>query len=72
MDGQPLGKCGDGADRLDAALKERPPDLYGEARVDRTRLDESHEAWVWLTISGCRYITGLEVTEALMTWPNSD
>jgi hypothetical protein len=60
------------ADRIDAALAKNAHPSY-EVRVDRTRLDQSCEAWVWVTISGDFYFAqNMSVTEAVLTWQNSD
>ena len=55
------------ADRIDAKLAPH------NARVNRSKLGESCEAWVWLTLEkGVRLVDGLEPAEAVLTWPNSD
>jgi hypothetical protein len=55
------------ADRIDAKLTDRG------ARVDRSKLGESCEAWVWLTLdNGVRFIEDFACSEAVFTWENSD
>jgi hypothetical protein len=64
------------ADHIDAILARG---YLGYAmRVDRTRLRESHEAWVWVELlQDPRYqwvIDGFDPwpSHAILTWPNSD
>jgi Family of unknown function (DUF6210) len=53
--------------RIDAKLTDRG------ARVDRSKLGESCEAWVWLTLdNGVRFIEDFARSEAVFTWENSD
>jgi Family of unknown function (DUF6210) len=55
------------ADRIDAKLAPH------SAKVNRAKLGESCEAWVWLSLEkGVRLVEGLEPAEAVLTWPNSD
>jgi hypothetical protein len=55
------------ADRMDAKLIK-----YG-AKVDRSKLGESCESWVWLSLEkGVRFIREFASAEAVLTWPNSD
>lgn len=67
------------ADFIDAQLVRVR--LASEARVDRSRLSESHEAWIYLTISGDEtededlalfaHFTPYP-RSGILTWPNSD
>lgn len=60
------------ADRVDAELAAHPDTRI--ATVDRTRLDRSHEAWVFVDIDPepeC-LLQGFGKTRAILTWPNSD
>lgn len=59
------------ADQLDALLKS---ELHGlSIVVDRNRLQESMEAWVFVGIQdGAEDIKGFEESSAILTWPNSD
>jgi hypothetical protein len=47
-------------------------------RVDRSRLEESHEAWIYVDVlaeEGDRrlaLISGFSATKGILTWPNSD
>ncbi len=47
-------------------------------RVDRSRLEESHEAWVFVDMlavdgdPGAPLISGFSATKGILTWPNSD
>ena len=75
------GWCSDGidgetADFIDAVLESSP---YSRGlKVDRQRLDASHEAWVHLTVPGTATapeaieLVGFEEAEAILTWSNSD
>jgi Family of unknown function (DUF6210) len=59
------------ADRIDVALDDGFPRY--KAKVNRDKLASSHEAWVWLRIVGdFPYVEGLQVSEAVLTWCNSD
>jgi hypothetical protein len=67
------------ADVLDAIFASRPSTSI--FKVDRTRLDESWEAWVYVTISRSPefktpgvpgLIYGFGATRGVLTWPNSD
>lgn len=42
--------------------------------VDRTKLELSWEAWVWVKITGplLAMVEHSAPTEAILTWPNSD
>jgi len=44
------------------------------AKVDRYRMNESHEAWIYITIRETEQsiITGFGDCSAVLTWPNSD
>jgi hypothetical protein len=67
------------ADRLDAIFQLEPGTR--STRVDRTRLADSCEAWVYVTVdtpspigsegSQSSYF-GFGIVEAILTWPNSD
>ena len=55
------------ADLIDEKLVERG------AKVDRSKLKMSCEAWVWLSLEkGIQYIEQFKPAEAVLTWPNSD
>ncbi len=47
-------------------------------KVDRARLEESYEAWVFVEIlaaegdPGATLISGFRATKGILTWPNSD
>ena len=68
------------ADTIDAVLSSDPRTAF--VKVDRARLDESWEAWVYVLIetpegtdpvpgySGSVY--GFGSTKGVLTWPNSD
>ena len=60
------------ADRVDAALASRPDTRC--ARVDRSRLADSHEAWVYVDITPdpSGLLQGFGEVKAILTWPNSD
>ncbi len=61
----------DVADKIDTILKK---ELHGLAIVvDRARLNESMEAWVYVNVQdGSEDIKGVEKSSAILTWPNSD
>lgn len=44
------------------------------ARVDRARLVDSHEAWVYVDLDGdaSDFLTGFGHVKAVLTWRNSD
>lgn len=72
--GAPDGITEKDADFIDSVLHERK---FGEAiAVDRDRLKESHEAWVYVKILGDvdEYLLHFEPypREAILTWPNTD
>jgi len=53
--------------RIDAKLTDRG------ARVDRSKLGESCEVWLWLTLdNGIRLIEDFACSTAVFTWGNSD
>jgi len=43
-------------------------------RVDRTKLESSHEAWVYVDIDGEKtdFLDGFGRCKAVLTWQNSD
>jgi hypothetical protein len=70
------------ADTIDAALAAQPSTSF--LKVDRTRLDESWEAWIYVSLdspeSSVRKrfgsyhgpIYGFGAAKGVLTWPNSD
>lgn len=70
------------ADRIDAVFLKRPALAF--LRVDRKRIHESSEAWVYVTIAGvpekddgsdpgyCGPIFGIGDGRGVLTWANSD
>jgi hypothetical protein len=60
------------ADQVDSVLA-GSPETRG-ATVDRSRLRDSHEAWVYVDLraDACDLLTGFGSTKAVLTWPNSD
>lgn len=60
------------ADGVDAALAAEPDTRC--ARVDRSRLNDSHEAWVYVDLDGAAtdLLRGFGRSKAVLTWPNSD
>ncbi len=76
--GKWAGWCDDGIDEETAQFIEQTlrlnPDYEG-IRVDRAKLEESHEAWVHVAVedpSSIGVLGGFEPFEAILTWPNSD
>ena len=57
------------ADQIDSLLSGFY--LTRELRVDRSRLKESYEAWVWVT-GRCQALTDFGEIRAVITWENSD
>jgi hypothetical protein len=57
------------ADEADALLASRF--LTRELLVDRTRLAETNEAWVWVT-GRCEAVSELGEIAGVLTWQNSD
>lgn len=59
------------ADILDGIL--RCADL-GFIHCDRTNLNNSREAWVWVAVSddSAAPLQGFDTRSAILTWPNSD
>ncbi len=76
--GKWAGWCNDGIDEETAELIEetlRRNPGYEAIRVDRTKLEESHEAWVHVAVedpSAIGLLGGFESFKAILTWPNSD
>lgn len=60
------------ADEIDAILA-TSQETRG-ARVDRSRLNESHESWLYVDLVELPegLLTGFGVCKAVLTWPNSD
>jgi hypothetical protein len=60
------------ADRVDTTLADQPDTRC--ARVDRSRLDDSHESWVYVDIAAdaSSLLSGFGQAKAVLTWPNSD
>ncbi len=60
------------ADVIDGILADMPG--RDEIVVDRTKLDESWEAWVHVKVNGplLALVEHAAPTEAILTWPNSD
>jgi hypothetical protein len=63
------------ADVVDAILRRNG---HAYLKVDRARLNNSYEAWVYVTISGeldslfKAVLSGFGECEGILTWPNSD
>ncbi len=69
------GWCGEGIDEETAAFIDRTlaPLRFDEfIRVDRSRLQESVEAWVYVDVPKEPYLSGLTPCKAILTWQNSD
>jgi hypothetical protein len=63
------------ADAIDAVLADsRYAMSRYQATVDRTRLQDSREAWLWLNITAenVGLTEGLKFDKAVLTWQNSD
>jgi len=60
------------ADRVDAVLADDPDTHF--AKVDRSRLRDSHESWVYVEIAADAsfLLRGFGPAKAILTWPNSD
>lgn len=62
------------ADHLDALFKEHRHTEF--LRVDREKLGQSMEAWIYLTLNypndKCKPYSGIKGNTAILTWPNSD
>jgi hypothetical protein len=71
-----FGWCDHGIGIMDAdAIDAFIDGLYGgcELKVDRAKLGESQEAWVWVTITNPALVGfGDAPLSAVLTWPNSD
>lgn len=77
------GSCGNGIDTIDADEVDRILGLAPETRlikVDRTRLHDSCEAWIYVDIAEVdddsqfplKKISGFGHCKGVLTWPNSD
>jgi hypothetical protein len=71
------GWCGEGiddqtADFIDQSLARIPLYEEGFIKVDRSRLWESVEAWIYVDVQEEPCLTGLTPCKAILTWPNSD
>jgi hypothetical protein len=70
------GRCYDSIDEetasfIDSVLREL--DLGSSLCVDREKLEESCEAWIWVKISMNSLLwLGLNEGEGILTWENSD
>lgn len=72
------GNCARGintetADFIDATLGWIPG--HSTIKVDRSRLADSHEAWIHVTIAdpvSTGLLEGFSAGSAVLTWPNSD
>ncbi len=69
------GWCGEGiddetADFIDRTLAPLRVDEF--IKVDRSRLRESVEAWVYVDVPTEPYLSGLTPCKAILTWNNSD
>ncbi len=72
------GACARGIDEdtavfIDILLARTP--AYSGIRVNRGRLKDSHEAWIWVMIAdpaSTGVLEGFKALEAVLTWPNSD
>lgn len=62
----------DHAGQIDSLLEDSPFNI--PARVDRSKLEDSCESWIWLTVNAERFqlVEGLKVTSAVLTTENSD
>jgi hypothetical protein len=60
------------ANAVDAALAAQPNTKC--ARVDHSRLADSHEAWIYVDLDGATsgLLEGFGKSKAVLTWPNSD
>jgi len=60
------------ADKIDAAFAAHPDTRC--ATVDRSRLRDSHEAWIYVDLDGAAsgLLSGFGRSKAVITWPNSD
>jgi hypothetical protein len=60
------------ATKMDQILASYPP--TAGAKVDRHKMNESHEAWVYIVIEETEQsiITGFGNCKAVLTWTNSD
>lgn len=76
--GKWAGNCANGidgetADFIDATLARLPG--HSGIKVDRSRLTDSHEAWVYITLADptcAGLLEGFTATRGILTWPNSD
>lgn len=77
--GAPLGLSSDDADAIEAILEKYH--LHGFLSVDRSRLRDSHEAWVWVSLhrseqpkKAYSLVAGFEPypRSGVLTWSNSD
>ena len=71
------GWCGDGideeaADFVDQLLAQRLPHEEGFIKVDRSRLREATEAWIYVDVQKDANLAGLTPCKAILTWENSD
>ena len=77
------GHCYDGideetADFIDAFLMRPTGGELAFIRVNRDRLKDSHEAWVYVDVTeppatqGINLFTGFGIATGILTWPNSD
>lgn len=72
------GNCDNGiddvtADFIDATLGRIPG--HSTVKVDRGRLTDSHEAWIYVTVAdpySTGVLDGFSPCSAILTWPNSD
>lgn len=72
------GNCARGidtetADFIDSTLGQIPG--HSTIKVDRTRLAESHEAWIHVSLAdpaSTGLLEGFSPGSAILTWPNSD
>jgi hypothetical protein len=60
------------ADQVDAELAADPDTRC--ATVDRSRLKDSHESWIYIDLDGTAsgLLSGFGRSKAVLTWPNSD
>jgi uncharacterized protein DUF6210 len=60
------------ADKVDAEFAADPDTRC--ATVDRSRLKDSHESWVYIDLDGTAsgLLRGFGRSKAVLTWPNSD
>ena len=76
--GKWAGYCATGidaetADFIDTTLARLPG--HSGIKVDRSRLAESHEAWVHVTLAdpaSTGLLQGFDAVHRILTWPNSD